>query len=77
MNRYKLKILSVYKTHYIYCDFVEFSTDGIVFKKDNKMYYLDGKDNLLLKAYENLNNKWIQFYDYNTSYGMINKEAIE
>ena len=75
--KYQLKILSVYKIHYIYCDFVEFSTDGIVFKKDNKMYYLDGKDNLLLKAYENLNNKWIQFYDYNTSYGMINKEAIE
>ena len=72
--KYKLKILSVYKIHYVYCDFVEFSTDGIVFKKDNKMYYLDGKDNLLLKAYENLNNKWVQFYDYNTSYGMINKE---
>jgi hypothetical protein len=72
--KYKLKILSVYKMHYVYCDFVEFSTDGIVFKKDNKMYYLDGKDNLLLKAYENLNNKWVQFYDYNTSYGMINKE---
>lgn len=75
--KYKLKILSVYKMHYVYCDFVEFSTDGIVFKKDNKMYYLDGKDNLVLKAYENLNNKWVQFYDYNTSYGMINKEAIE
>lgn len=77
MYKYKLKILSVYKMHYVYCDFVEFSTDGIVFKKDNKMYYLDGKDNLVLKAYENLNNKWVQFYDYNTSYGMINKEAIE
>lgn len=72
--KYKLKILSVYKMHYVYCDFVEFSTDGIIFKKDNKMYYLDGKDNLVLKAYENLNNKWVQFYDYNTSYGMINKE---
>lgn len=62
--KYKLKILSVYKIHYIYCEDVKIFPDIILFKKDNKMYLLDGKDNLLLEAYKKLNNKWIQFYNY-------------
>ena len=68
MSNYKIKVLSVYKIHWIYCNFVEFSTDGIVFKKegDSKTYYLDTSNNLILQAYQKINNKWIKYYDYNT-----------
>ncbi len=72
MNDYKIKVLSLNKIHWIYCNWFELSTDGIIFKKegDSKVYYLDGKNNLLLEVYENINNKWFKYYDYNTSYGI-------
>ena len=72
MNKYKLKILSVYKIHWIKCSFVDFSTDGIIFKKygKSKIYYLDGHNNFVLQAYEKLNDKWIKYYDWRTTYGI-------
>ncbi|MBR2557481.1 MAG: hypothetical protein IKE95_03780 [Methanobrevibacter sp.] len=75
MNKYKLKILSVYKMIWIYCNFFDFSTDGIVFKKegDNTLYFIDGKYNKVLYAYEKIGDKWIKFYDWNTTYGKITK----
>ena len=72
MNNYKLKVLSVYKIHWIYCNFIMMDTNSIVFTKcdSTKTYYLDRKNNLLLQAYQKVNNKWIKYYDYNTTYGL-------
>ena len=76
MNKHKLKVLSVYKIHWIYCTLIMMDTDSIVFRKNgsNKIYYLDTKNNLLLQAYQKVNNKWFKFYDYNTSYGLRREE---
>lgn len=76
MNQYKIKVLSLNKIHWIYCNYVSFSTDGIAFKKegDPKVYYLRGSFNIVLQAYQRMNDKWIKYYDFDTSYGMITKK---
>lgn len=76
MNEHKLKILSINKIHWIYCTLIMMDTDSIVFRKNdsNKIYYLDLKNNLLLQAYQKVDNKWYKFYDHNTTYGLRRKE---
>lgn len=71
-KKFRVHILSVYKMQWIYFDeLMNITTDDFIFKKNNKIYYLNRKDNLILKVQLFLKpyNKYITILDNRVTYG--------